>query len=112
MLSDLSAKDSKRKVGSKHSLQQVDMTVLRTSNRTVLRLNLDHVMRALDTVLKIAPQELRAPGGNTDFLMELYEMRVAVAAAIKKEDEANDKKLFEELQDIDADIGRSHAQGT
>ena len=57
----------------------------------------------LDVVLKIAPQELRAPAGNTDFLMELYEMRQTVIAAVKREKEADERRFAKEMAKIEAD---------
>jgi len=113
---DFWEKDLKNAESSKELSRLADHTtpetvLFRSSNRTVLKLNLKHMMRLLDVILKIAPQELRSPGGNVDFLMELYEMRQQVSAAIKKEGAAGDKKLFKELQDIESANG-SHVTGS
>jgi hypothetical protein len=116
MLMDLLERDLKSAGSLNKSSHPEDHTtpetvLFRSSNRTVLKLNLKHMMRMLDVILKIAPPELRSPGGNIDFLMELYEMRQQVSAAIKKEGAAGDKKLFKELQDIESANG-SHVTGS
>lgn len=62
-------------------------------------------------ILKIAPQELRAPGGNSDFLMELYDMRQKISAAIKKEKEADERKFAREMAEVEAKAAGAHGSG-
>lgn len=107
---DLLPTDSKRRGDSRGSsregalsTQDVVLT-LRTRNKVKLNLNAGHLMRVLDVILKIAPQELRAPGGNTDFLMDLYDMRQRISEAVKKEREANERSFVREMAAVEKDI--------
>jgi len=71
------------------------LTVTCEQSKAVLRLNVSHIERALNVLLRLAPMELRSP---MEFLDQMYEVKRSLKLAVEAEAEAELEKLEGQLQ--------------